>query len=492
MHAPPSSRGPSPLLPLAYLVCAAAAFLLASIGVAWLAPELAGHYYHPHLLALTHTVTLGWITLAIMGASYQLIPIVLERPIWSERLARWQLVILVLAVLGMVPHFYLGTWPGLAGAAALLAVGVVLYLLNVGLSLRGFSQWTLTARLVTVGYAGLAATTLFGLTLAVNRIWPFLPSEFFPTLHAHVQLALLGWVTPMILGVAARVYPMFLLAPTPRRWASRWQLWGLALGVPSVVAGLLIGLSVLLVAGALAVAAAALAHASWVLDTARSRKRPGLDWGLRFVLTATAFVVPASGLGLALATGALSGPRAALAYAVVVLGGWASLTIVGMMLKIVPFLVWYRAYSPRAGRERVPSLVQISSPRLEALAYALLTGGVGLLAVAVSFGEAAWIRAAGLALALGAAAFAAALGRILGHLFNAGASKWPPHSPSSGPGPTTRSAHQASAPHSSPSSGPGLTMRSAHQVSAPHSAGPESRGAPPDSRAPHMPAERAR
>jgi len=375
---------------------------------------------------------------------------------------------------------------------ALLAAGVVLYLLNVGLSLRGFSQWTLTARLVTVGYTGLAATTLFGLTLAVNRIWPFLPSEFFPTLHAHVQLALLGWVTPMILGVAARVYPMFLLAPTPRRWASRWQLWGLALGVPSVVAGLLIGLSVLLVAGALAVAAAALAHASWVLDTARSRKRPGLDWGLRFVLTATAFVVPASGLGLALATGALSGPRAALAYAVVVLGGWASLTIVGMMLKIVPFLVWYRAYSPRAGRERVPSLVQISSPRLEALAYALLTGGVGLLAVAVSFGEAAWIRAAGLALALGAAAFAAALGRILGHLFNAGASKWPPHSPSSGPGPTTRSAHQASAPHSSPSSGPGLTMRSAHQASAPHSAGPESRRAPPDSRTPHMPAERTR
>ena len=197
------------------------------------------------------------------------------------------------------------------------------------------------------------------------------------------------------------------------------------------------------------------------IDTARSRKRPGLDWGLRFVLTATAFVVPAIGLGLALATGALSGPRAALAYAVVVLGGWASLTIIGMMLKIVPFLVWYRAYSPRAGRERVPSLVQISSPRLEALAYALLTGGVGLLAVAVSFGEAAWIRAAGLTLALGAAAFAAALGRILGHLFHAGA-------------------------------GPGLTLRSAHQASAPHSPGPESRVAPPDSRTPHMPAERTR
>jgi hypothetical protein len=120
--------------------------------------------------------------------------------------------------------------------------------------------------------------------------------------------------------------------------------------------------------------------------------------------------------------GGVAGAPAALGYAVVVLGGWASLTIAGMMLKIVPFLVWYRAYSPRAGRERVPSLAEISSPRLEALAYALLTGGVGLLAVAVLLGDAAWIRVAGFALALGAAAFAAALGEILGHLFKAGSS----------------------------------------------------------------------
>jgi len=278
---PPPGGGPSPLLPLAYLVCAAVAFVAAATGTAWLAPELAGHYYHPRLLALTHTVTLGWITVAIMGASYQLVPVVLERPIWSERLARWQLAIVAVAVFGMVAHFYLATWPGLAGAAALLAVGILLYLLNIGLSLRGFRQWTFTARLVMLGYGGLAATTLFGLTLAVNHLRPFLPSEFFPTLHAHVQLALLGWVTPMILGVAARVYPMFFLAPAPGRWTTRGQLGGLAAGVPSVVAGLLTGVPALRVAGGLAVAVAALAHASWVLEVARTRKRrctPSSSW----------------------------------------------------------------------------------------------------------------------------------------------------------------------------------------------------------------------
>ena len=106
---PPAGRGLSPLIPLGYFACAAGAFVAGALGTAWLAPELTGHYYHPQVLALTHTITLGWITMAIMGATYQLVPVVLERPIWSERIARWQLVIVAVAVTGMVAHFYLGT-----------------------------------------------------------------------------------------------------------------------------------------------------------------------------------------------------------------------------------------------------------------------------------------------------------------------------------------------------------------------------------------------
>ncbi len=412
-HGP--GQGPSPLLPLAYLVSAAVAFVAAAAAIPWLSPELSGHYYHPWVLALTHTVTLGWITLAIMGASYQIVPVVLERPLWSERLAWWQLVGMAVGVVGMVAHFALGSWPGLAIAAAVLAVGVIAHLVNVALSLRGLVEWSFTARLVALGYGGLAATALFGLALAANHVRPYLPGDFFPTLHAHVHLALLGWVAPMILGVTARVYPMFLLAPAPGRAVVRGQLWGLALGVPAVVVGLL-GVPTLVPLGALAVAAAAVSHAWWVIKMARARKRPDLDWGLRFALTAAMFLAPAVALGVALAAGLLSGPRAALAYAVVIVGGWVSLTIAGMMLKIVPFLVWFRVYAPRAGRETVPTLAQLSCPHLEGTAHALLTIGVGVLAVALFAGHTAWIRAAGGVVALGALAFAAALARILGHL----------------------------------------------------------------------------
>jgi hypothetical protein len=408
----------SPLIPLGYFGCAAAAFMAGAAGTAWLAPALTAHYYHPRLVALTHTITLGLITLAIMGATYQLVPVVLECPIWSERIARWQLGIIALAVSGMVAHFYLGIWPGLVAAVGVLVVGIAFYLLNIGVSLRGLVARTLTARLMTLGFGGLALTTLFGSALALNHLVRILPGEFFPTLHAHVQLALLGWVAPVMLGVSARAYPMFLLAAPPGPWTSRFQLWGVTLGVPAVVIGLL-GVPGLALGGTLAMAVAAGAHAASVVEMIRGRKRPALDWGLRFTLTATGFLLPAIVLGVAIAADVLSGPRVALTYAVVMLGGWISLTIVGMMLKIVPFLVWYRVYGPRAGGAPVPTLAEISAPRLEGLSYFLLTGGVTLLAVGLLVGDAAWVRTAGGLLSLGALAFVAAFTRLVWHLRDA-------------------------------------------------------------------------
>ncbi len=415
---PRPGSAPSVGLPLSYLVAATAAFIAAALGVAWLAPELAGHYYHPRVVALAHTVTLGWITLTIMGASFQLIPIVLERPIWSERLARWQFRILVLGITGMVSHFYLGTWPGLLVAAALLAMGVAIYLLNVAVSLRGFSRWDFTARLVVSGYVGLGLTVVFGLALGADHVWAFLPGQFFPRLQAHFHLALLGWVTPMVLGVAARVYPMFLLAPEPGGSTARLQLWGILAGVPAVVLGLLV-VPALVAPGAVAVALAALAHTVSVVRMVRHRKRPHLDWGLRFALTGTAFLLPVTALGLGFAFDLLSGPQIGSSYAVLALGGWVSLTIAGMMLKIVPFLVWYRVYGPRAGKAPVPTLGQLSWPGGEVSAYLLLTGGMVLLPIAVAAGDAEWIRAAGAVLALGALLFAVTIGHILHHLIRA-------------------------------------------------------------------------
>jgi hypothetical protein len=415
-------RRPSTLLPLRFFVAGAVSYIAAAFGVAWLAPELAGHYYHPRILALTHTLTLGWITMTIVGASYQLVPVALDRPIWSYRLGRWQFVLFAAGTTGMIGHFFIGEWSGLAWAAGLVGLAGALHVVNLAVSVRGLPRWHFTARLVIFALAGLAATVVLGFAVALDKVWKFMPSALFPTLHAHVHLALLGWVAAMIIGVGARVYPMFLLAPEPKGWPAAAQVWGLVIGTPAVVAGLMVDSRALTIAGALAAATAIAGHLVWLVRMVRTRRRPRVDWGLRFVVTAAAFLPPAALMGLGFAFEMLAGPRLGLTYAALVIGGWVSLTMVGMMLKIVPFLVWYRVYAPLAGRQAVPSLGELSSPTAERAAYVLLTGGTVATTVAALVGDAAWIRLSGLVVAAGALAFGVALAASLRALLHARAS----------------------------------------------------------------------
>ena len=403
------------MLPLGFLAVAALAFTFAGLTLPWLADALAGHYYHPRVLALTHTLTLGWITLTILGASYQLIPIVLERPVWSERLGRWELACTAVGVIGVIGHMAIASWSGLVWSAGLIAVGVGLHVVNAALTLRGLARWSFTAGMFVMGFAGLALTTVFGAALGLEHVRASLPGDFYARLHAHIHLALLGFVLPIVLGVSAHVYPLFLLAPPPGPRVVAVQSAGLAAGVPAVVVGLLLA-PPLAAAGALAISAAVGAHVVWVVGLLRSSRRPAFDWALRFIVAGAAYLAVGAGLGLALAFAAAGGPRWALAYGVVVLGGWASLTIAGMMLKIVPFLVWYRAYSPLAGRTPVPGLADLRWPAAEAVAFVGLTGGVAALAGAVALGDATIIRGAAAIVFAGAAAFAATLATILHHL----------------------------------------------------------------------------
>jgi len=410
-----TSRTPSPMLPLGFLATAAVAFGFAGLALPWVAADLTGHYYHPRILALAHSVTLGWITLTILGASYQLVPVVLERSVWSERLGSWALALTGLGVVGVVGHMAISSWLGLVWGAGLLAAGVTAHVINIARTLRGLERWSFTAIMLAMGFLGLVLTTLFGAALSVEHIRPFLPGDFYARLHAHIHVALLGWVLPVVLGVSAHVYPMFLLTPRPGSRVLAIQAWGLALGVPAVVVGLLAA-PTLAAAGALAVAASIATHVVWVASLPRGSRRPAFDWALRFLVAGAAYLAVAAALGVTLAFGAVSGPRWALTYGVLVLGGWASLTIVGMMLKIVPFLVWYRVYAPRAGRLPVPGLADLRWPVTEAVAFIALTGGIAALAIGVGVGHADAIRAAAAIVSVGTLAFVATIATMLHHL----------------------------------------------------------------------------
>jgi hypothetical protein len=119
-HAPPLD------LPFRFMAVAVAALTLMALVYPWHTPLLTGSFYDPHLTTFVHVNTLGVVAATILGASYQLMPIVLQAPLASVRLARlswWLYVPGLLAFLIGLAH----------GVAPLLPLGGVLLYGAVGL-----------------------------------------------------------------------------------------------------------------------------------------------------------------------------------------------------------------------------------------------------------------------------------------------------------------------------------------------------------------------
>lgn len=355
--------------------------------VAWgllaTAPAGSGWFGDPRLLAGVHALTVGVVALSLVGAGWQLVPVVTVRP-WG-RFYPAPLVngLLVLAL----PFLLVGFWrPGTAVLAALpvlLALG--LRLLAVVGALRHGERPVHRAWLLLAEHAAAVGLT-YGVLLWLARSGTAMGIDPWSGVHRHAALLLGGWVGGWIVGVGALLLPMFAVArePSPVLLGVAGAAWfgGLALGwAPLWAAGA--GVAALLLLG--------------TLLTGAKRGAPLLQAGV------------GTG-GLLVAGGLVAAGRAEAAVTVALVLGVLPL-VRGVAQRIVPFLAWTAwlahapSWAPAAGA-LLPArgaaiqaglsllgglgwaLARASIPALAAPAAALLLAGallhLGLLGVALA------------------------------------------------------------------------------------------------------------
>src|SRR5688572_9769453 len=112
---------------LPFYIYAALSFLAATILLFIYSSAFTQHYFHPKTLAITHTMALGWGTMIILGASHQLVPVLIEGKLFSIALAHVSFILAALGIPLLVFAFFqfnLGwpaKWGGLLINAAILA-----------------------------------------------------------------------------------------------------------------------------------------------------------------------------------------------------------------------------------------------------------------------------------------------------------------------------------------------------------------------------------
>jgi hypothetical protein len=395
-------KAPPALLPGSHFAAALCFLLLGSVGLVLYAPDLArGYFLAPRVAAVTHLFTLGWMTTSIMGALYQFLPVALDRPIRSLRVAHATFLLYVPGLLAFVTGLATARSTLMLVGAATFGTGLLLFIGNLAATLKSAARRDVTWWALALATSYLAVTLVLGLALTGNLRWGYLGGGRLNALGVHLHVALAGWVLLVMIGVAQRLLPMFLLSHDVTDRAAKAAVAFVATGAGMLT---LLHHAPPLFSRWLPALLIAAGCAAFLLQARRfyvRRHRPGLDPGMR--LAAGGLAVLALALVLAwpvIVTGAPA--HVAVAYVMAAILA-ISLFIAAHYYRIVPFLVWYHRFGPLAGRRPVPRVNELfSAPTAHAAGTALLSGAFALV-VSVALAAALPARVAAAVLAIGSA-----------------------------------------------------------------------------------------
>lgn len=405
-------------LPLAFIAFGLVA-LAVGAGTLLTAPRLLLlPHAHPGVVALAHLWLPGFLLSASMGAVYQLMPVVLGTPLRLPLAAAWwHFGLQVAGVPLLAGGFAAGRFDVVAAGGVLVSVGVGVLVTGTWRTFRASTRRDAIGWSFPLAVTWLAGAVLFGLVLAVNRRTAFLPWSVLDLLRAHAHVGVGGFFLTLLQGATFQLVPMFTLADL---CGPRWIGAGLVLvqlGLIVLAPGLALGLRAVGVAGALLVLAGLGCSAVAFRATLRARRRQVLDPGV------TGFSLGAAVLGLAGLGGLLLAvsPRITLigaptAYGVTIVAGALSLMVMGMLCKIVPFLVWMKVYGPRAGRQPVPLASSLGSRPLETTWLWFHGAALVALAAGVIWNRSALTTLGGGVFAVAVALFLADMIRVFRHL----------------------------------------------------------------------------
>lgn len=323
----------------------------------------------------------------IFGASHQLLPVVMEVHLFSEKLAKWCFWTLlpgIILLAGSFWGFYVG-WTMELGAGLILTA-VVLYVINVYRTALQNKQWTITAECIVTASGWLLMTAILGTLLVFNLRYAFFPREHLYYLKIHAHLGMAGWFLLLIMGVASRLIPLFLLShhEPGRPVKVAYYCINAALIIFVVMAFFFDTEKYWPVCAAIALVGV-ISYGKFVQDAYNGAMRKKLDVPMRITIMAMMLmVVPFLLLVvLALMEGRTDQTTIAfsLTYGISILGGFITAIILGQTFKTLPFIVWMHRYKKLIGKMKTPLPRELYQDRW--VKYQFYTYLVGYLALLV-------------------------------------------------------------------------------------------------------------
>lgn len=413
------------LLPAAKLPLWYFAFAHVCLGLAFAAlvvrPDLPGGYFHhPRMLAIVHLLTLGWITSSILGAIYIVGPLALRIPLRPHRIDGVAFGAYASGVSGIVSHFWIGEYSGMAWSAVLVIAAILHVAIRIWAGLVPAAIPAAVKVHVMLAFGNLIAAGLLGTVVALNRMFTWYAWSPMSAAFAHAHLAAVGGAVMMVIGLSYRLIPMIVPAAMPTGGSLATSAVLLEVGVIALAIGLLRDSP--WVPAAAFVIVAGLATFVWhVRAIVKHRLPPPAalprpDWATWQTHVAFLWLLVAAATGLVLT---LPISRAWMiplgwAYGVAGLVGFLAQVVMGIQGRLLPLHGWYRMFEGRGLKPPARSAHTLASPALARIILMTWAGGVPLLLVGLASGRTAWISISSAFLLAGVAANAVQAIQIAG------------------------------------------------------------------------------
>jgi len=376
-------------IPLRFFVTAPILAMVAALVLMFAGPAVFASRWSPSLLAVTHLLTLGYMSMVMLGAVLQILPVLAGVPV--RRIVFIGSLVHLLITLGcllLAGGFLWYEGSLLLTAVSVLTMGFVLFAAAVALSLHGVGRANPTIVGMRFSLVGLMAVLGLGLLVTSGFTgWnPLAQIEVWTDVH--LSWGVVGWFGVLLIGVSYQVVPMFQVTPEYPQWMKRWLLpvllvtlasWNVfSLAEVSQVAGELALVLLLLQLGVFALTTL------WLFSR-RKRKVP--DNTVLFWRTGIGFFV----LAVVMLFAGKYKPQLQLdlPLGVLIIQGVILTMINGMLYRIVPFLTWFHLQHMQVAERRfdikVPHMkMYISDRAVRRQYYVHLAAVLCMVAASVS------------------------------------------------------------------------------------------------------------
>ncbi|MCM2302759.1 MAG: hypothetical protein NDI80_09065 [Flavobacteriaceae bacterium] len=380
MNLTSTQKAPNPSLVTPHFIIGGVSIVLFAFILVLNPDTLLLHYFNPTLLAATHLLVLGFITTICFGALYQLIPVILDVKLHSEKLGWISLCFLFIGIIFLITAFWnLNFNIPFYLASTFIIIAITIFKINLILTAQKNKQNSLEKKFILTAVGWLFFTVLAGFLFGINLSNNYIKISHLELLKLHAHIGIFGWFIQLIIGVGSKLFPMFLLSyeadKKPLKIAYLAINSGLIIGIFSLFYAFKIGV----ITAIILIIFGIINFLRFIYQTFIQRTKKKLDVGMKKSIIAITFLL----IPLILIVLNILNPNnlikqttsLELIYGFTLLVGVISMLIMGLTYKTLPFIIWLKVYKSLIGKQKTPLPRDLYSEKIQT--YQLLSFIIG-------------------------------------------------------------------------------------------------------------------